>query len=186
MERKFLEGLGLEKDTIDSIMAENGKDINNAKEIRTEAFENLTAEKNNALSQLEDVRKELEEISSKAEGSEEAQAQITALQQQLEDKQKEYEETIKNKDFDNLLTQSLMKSGVKNDKAARALLPIDTLKESKNQENDITEAINSIKESDGYLFGDDTGTPPLKVDTGGNHDKKTETDPIEDILRQGL
>ena len=56
MERKFLEDLGLEKDVIDKIMAENGKDIEAEKQ-------KLTAQK----AELDGIKKQLNEANQQIE-----------------------------------------------------------------------------------------------------------------------
>jgi hypothetical protein len=53
MKTEFLTGLGLEKDVIDQIMAENGKDINAAKEAATEELATTKEEPKQTKEQLE-------------------------------------------------------------------------------------------------------------------------------------
>lgn len=56
MKREYLEGLGLEKEAIDSIMAENGKDI----EVAKKEVEGLELANKNLTEQLETANKEIE------------------------------------------------------------------------------------------------------------------------------
>lgn len=53
MKREFLEGLGLEKEAIDKIMAENGKDI----QVEKAKLKPLEDEKNSLISALEEANK---------------------------------------------------------------------------------------------------------------------------------
>ena len=62
MKREFLEGLGLEKDVIDQIMAENGKDINREKN-RADNVQTQLDEAKNTLKGSEGVN--VEELSGK-------------------------------------------------------------------------------------------------------------------------
>ena len=59
MKREFLEKLGLEKDVIDQIMDENGKDINKANG-KLELVQKQLDEANNTIKTHEDKIKELE------------------------------------------------------------------------------------------------------------------------------
>lgn len=77
MKREFLEGLGLEKDVIDQIMAENGKDINREKN-RADNVQTQLDEAKNALKGFEGVN--VEELSGKVTTAEQ---QVAALQAEL-------------------------------------------------------------------------------------------------------
>lgn len=56
MERKFLESLGIEKEAIDKIMAENGKDIEAQKALTAAEAQKVTAA-NDTIKQLQDTVK---------------------------------------------------------------------------------------------------------------------------------
>lgn len=64
MEREFLSKLGLEKDVIDKIMAENGKDIEAVK-AKTKANEQTVAEK---ASEIESLKAQLAEANKTIDG----------------------------------------------------------------------------------------------------------------------
>ena len=55
-------------------------------------------------------------------------------------------------------------AGGRNEKAVMAMLDMDTLKESKNQSEDIKKALEDVKKSDGYLFG---AKEPINNPVGG-------------------
>lgn len=74
MQRKFLEDLGLEKDVIDKIMGENGKDIEAAKSVNSGDLQTKTAE----LSQANEKIKALEEAAKAFDG-----VDVTALQKEV-------------------------------------------------------------------------------------------------------
>ena len=61
MERKFLEELGLEKEAIDKIMAENGKDIESQKALTLAESEKLK-KASETISQLQDTVKQFDGI----------------------------------------------------------------------------------------------------------------------------
>ena len=88
--REFLRGLELDKETIDTIMAEHGKLITEAKE-KTQELEN----------KVKDYESKIGELSSKAETNAKIQEELDTLKKQIaeEKKQKEQEdlETTLNK-----------------------------------------------------------------------------------------
>jgi len=81
--REFLRGLELDKETIDTIMAEHGKLITEAKE-KTQELEN----------KVKDYESKIGELSSKAETNTKIQEELDTLKKQIaeEKKQKEQED----------------------------------------------------------------------------------------------
>ena len=81
--REFLKGLELDKETIDTIMAEHGKLITEAKE-KAQELEN----------KVKDYESKIEELSSKAETNTKVQEELDTLKKQIaeEKKQKEQED----------------------------------------------------------------------------------------------
>lgn len=81
--REFLKGLELDKETIDTIMAEHGKLITEAKE-KTQELEN----------KVKDYETKIGELSSKAETNTKIQEELDTLKKQIaeEKKQKEQED----------------------------------------------------------------------------------------------
>lgn len=143
MQRKFLEGLGLEKEVIDRIMDENGKDIENAKS-------KLETERDNYKSQFETAQNALKEF----EGVDvkDLQGKITQLNSDLAQKEADYNAKIADMEFNGKLDGIISQSGAKNAKAVRALLDIETLKASKNQDADLQAAIDTCKAENDFLF----------------------------------
>ena len=76
MTRKFLENLGLEKDVIDEIMSQNGKDIENAKGDIT----SVTSERDSLKKDVEERDKQIETLKKSAGNNEDLKKQIEALQ----------------------------------------------------------------------------------------------------------
>ena len=140
MQRKFLEDLGLEKETIDKIMDENGKDINREKG-KAEEFKTQLDTAKETLKSFEGV--DVKELQSK----------VATLTSDLEQKDNDYQEKIADMEFNNLLDTAISSSGAKNAKAVKALLDIDVLKSSKNQSDDIKKAIDTVKSENDYMFG---------------------------------
>ena len=82
--------------------------------------------------------------------------QIAELNQKLSDKESEYQTQIADRDFQDMLKESIASVKGKNTKAITALLDLDTLKASKNQKEDIATALKGLAEAEDskMLFGD--------------------------------
>ena len=86
---------------------------------------------------------------------------INTLKTDLANKDKELNEKLAERDFNDLLRESINSAKGKNAKAITALLDVDTLKASKNQKDDIAAALKTLSEAEDskMLFGDPEPTP---------------------------
>lgn len=162
MKTDFLKGLGLEQDVIDKIMAENGKDIA-AEKAKTTKVE---GERDNYKSQLETATESLEKF--KDVDTAAMQGEIDKLNQQLKDKDAEYAAKEADRIFSDTIKEAIKTAGGRNEKAVMAMLDMDALKDSKNQSEDIKKALETVKESDAYLFGSDEPFKNPVGATGGS------------------
>lgn len=161
MKTEFLKGLGLEQDAIDKIMAENGKDIAAEKAKTTKA----EGERDNYKSQLETATESLEKFKDVDPAA--MQSEIDKLNQQLKDKDAEYAAKETDRIFADTIKEAIKSAGGRNEKAVMAMLDMDALKASKNQSEDIKKALETVKESDAYLFGSDEPFSNPVGPTGG-------------------
>lgn len=165
MQRKFLEGLGLEKEVVDKIMVANGTDIENLKADRDE-YKRQLGEAQKTLKSFEDV--DIEEL----------QGKITKLTNDLAAKDTEIQQKLADRDFGDALKEAITSAGARNAKAVMALLDQDSLKTSKNQKEDIQRALEAVKKENDYLFQPEKPLPKMvSVTTGPNpavDDKKTQ------------
>ena len=88
--------------------------------------------------------------------------QIADLQADLKKKDDEYQAQIADRDFSEILKESIAGANGKNAKAIKALLDdkLDSLKKSKNQKEDIDAAIKELAEAEDskFLFGEPDAT----------------------------
>ena len=167
MKREFLQNFKvgdqpLTKEIIDAIMDENGKDIEEAKK----PFADYDAIKE----QLQTAKDGLKAF----EGVDVAQlqSQITTLNTQLADKDKEWQGKLDAMAFDGKIKDAITAAKGKSAKAIAALLDIEALKASKNQDADIKTALDNLKKESGYLFEDEKTPPPFSTGSGtGGGDK---------------
>lgn len=95
----------------------------------------------------------------------------------LEAHRKEQEDRV----FNDSLTSAISEAKGKNAKAIMALLDLDKLRGSRNQEKDIKGALDALRTESGYLFDDNGGNPKF---TGGNtNTNKGGTTTIKDIMK---
>ena len=167
MKREFLQNLkvgdqALPKEIIDAIMDENGKDIEAAKK----PFADYEAIKER-LKTAEDGLKAFDGVYVK-----DLQGKIDTLKGQLSDKDKEWQAKLDNMAFDGRVKDAITAAKGRNAKAISALLDIEALRTSKNQEADIKAALEALKKDSGYLF-DDEQIPPHYAPGTGAHGSQT-------------
>ena len=125
----------------------------------------------------------IEELKKQLEGFKDVD--VTALNQRITDLEaekatikKEYDDKIADRDFNDILKDSIASAKGKNAKAITALLDIDALKASKNQKDDIAAALKTLTEAEDskMLFGEPepnivgNGNPIGTVTKGGTQD----------------
>lgn len=160
MKREFLQNFKigdqpLTKEVIDAIMEENGRDI--------EAAKKPFADYDHIKEQLKTAQDGLKAF----DGVDVAklQGEITTLQGKLTDKDKEWQDKMDGMVFDGKVKDAITAAKGKNAKAIAALLEMDTLRQSKNQETDIKAAVEALKKDNAYLFETEQ-VPPYAGGTG--------------------
>ena len=164
MKAEFLKGLGLEQDVVDKIMAENGKDVA-AEQAKTTKAE---GERDNYKDQLATATESLEKFKDVDPAA--LQSEIENLNKQLKDKDEEYAAKEADRIFSDTVKEAIKSAGGRNEKAVMAMLDMEALKASKNQSEDIKKALETVKESDAYLFGSDEPFMNAVGATGGSAD----------------
>lgn len=110
--------------------------------------------------------------------------QIAKLTGDLTAKDTEYQKKIADMEFDGLLSSAIAAAKGKNANAIIGTLAkqMDALKASKNQSEDIKAALTALKESDAYLFEDESTPPPYAGGTG-THQVNTKYSPEINAIR---
>ena len=169
MKREELEKLGLTKEQIDNVLDLHHKELDPVnKELETT--------KNDLTASQEKVRT-TEEALKKFDGVDPAalNQEITKLKNDLKEQDETHKQQIADRDFNDLLKESIVTAKGRNAKAITALLDVDALKVSKNQKEDIASALKALAEAEdsSMLFGESvkevgTGDVPGIVIKGGN------------------
>lgn len=171
MKREDLTAKGLTAEQIDYVMAEYGKELNP-----------LKAERDSYKIQLDTAQTSLKAM----EGIDAAglQTKITELTNQLKGKDTEIAQIRSDYAFDSAINDAIRKASGRNEKAIRALLDLDTLKASKNQEQDIAAALDALKKDNDYLFQPEKKIPYVVSTTSGiNQDAQTKREQANEALR---
>lgn len=122
MKRKFLEDLGLTKEQVDSIMAVNGDDIENAKS----DFENIVKERDSLKTTLVERDNQLEVLKKSTGDTDVLKQQIEMLQKDNASVKEAHEAEMKKIQIESVVTNALTVAGAKNIKAVKALLDLES------------------------------------------------------------
>lgn len=168
MNRETLKELGLTDEQVDSVMASHGKVVNATKEELTGAQSELESYK----TQLASRDTQLEELSGKATGNEELQATISALKDANEAAKTQHQAELSATKLNYELDQALLINKARNPRAVKALLDSEVIKLGEDgRVVGLAEQLEGLKESDPYLFADDSTTPPPAGHTPGAHQR---------------
>lgn len=171
MKRDFLEALGLEKETVDKIMAENGADLEREKAKTTQAKADLA-----------DTQGKLTEATTELEALKKSNGDIATVQKQLTDLQDKYDKDtgdlrsqLADRDYTDAIGRSIAGKGLKfSSKSAQRAFEA-ALKEKKLELKDgeldgLDDFIKAQKEADPDAFAPDKALPRIIIGGvgGGN------------------
>lgn len=98
-----------------------------------------------------------------------------AIQRDRDDWKKKYDDAVaahqkelENREFNDSLSAAIKEAKGKSDKAIIALLDVEKLRASRNQQSDIKSALDALRSESGYLFEDNGGTPYFASGKSGN------------------
>ncbi len=182
MERSFLKGLGLEKDIIDKIMNENGKDIEAEKSKITQLQTQLdTANKtiDTANKTIKERDTQLETLKNSPDNPETLKQQIQKLQDDNKAAKEAHEKEIKELKVSTALEKALSDAKAKNAKAVKALLDLgdDVELADDGTIKGLDDKIKGLKKSDAYLFDDTKPSTTIKGANPTNTNPNNPTDP---------
>ena len=109
MKRKFLEDLGLTKEQIDSVMAENGRDI----EAEKEKVTTTTAELEDLKNQLKEANSTITDLKKNNADNEALQTKVKEYEDTIKTQKAEYEDKMRNLTLDTAIEKALSNAGAK-------------------------------------------------------------------------
>lgn len=104
--------------------------------------------------------------------------QIDDLTEDLKKKDEEHQKQLDDRDFEDLLKDSISQAKGRNAKAITALLDVENLKQSKNQKEDVAAALKALSEQEDskMLFGEPEPKPVGNGDLIGRVSGGTQAD----------
>lgn len=155
MKREDLEKLGLSKEQIDSILNLHHGEMTPVKDDLKKTQDDLKLAQGK-VTETEGKLKELEGLDK--DGYEK---KLKELEEALKQKDTEHAAQLADRDFSDMLKESITAAKGKNTKAITALLDMDALKASKNQKDDIAAALKALTEAEDskMLFGEPEAQP---------------------------
>lgn len=143
----------------------------------------VVAARDGYKSQLETAQNSLKEF----EGVDvnDLKNKISSLTRDLDTQKAQHEQQIADIEFSNALDSAISGMRGKSAKAVKALLDIDALKASKNQEADIKAALDNLKKESSYLF-EDENTPPFYAAGTGTAGMSGNYSPEDAALRSAF
>lgn len=149
MKKEDLLALGLTEEQVAEVQKLNGIDIGKEQKKYTD----IEVERDNYKSQLDianDALKNFEGVD-----LDKLNGELAKLKSDLETKDKEFQTQLFERDFTSKLEEKISALGGKNSKAVKAMIDIEALKASKNQDSDIELALQACKNENNWLFGAD-------------------------------
>lgn len=163
MKREFLEELKIDKDTIDKIMAENGKDI----EAEKTKLTTLKAELDGIKTQLKEANTQIESF--KGMDIEGIKRAADDWKVKAETAQTEAEKQISKIKLENALEIALVSSKAKSTKAVKALLDVEKIKLDGDKLLGFDDQLTTLKKDSAYLFDEVTDPSTVIVNSGKQH-----------------
>lgn len=178
MKREFLQNLkvgeeALPKEIIDTIMAENGRDITAAKEAAVKPYADYEA-----------IKEERDKLKAQ-QGDGLVDGKTAAQWKEAHDKAiSDHQQELDGIKFQGVLDSAITAAKGKNAKAIAALLDVETLRGSEDQSKAIKDALEDLKKENGYLFDDGATPPPYARGTGTGNPAPAGTDTLAGALRE--
>lgn len=140
--------MGLEKDQINTIMAEFGKSVNGLKE----QVDTLTAERDSFKKQVDTSNKQLDEMKANIKDNDELKSQIADLQGQLKESQENAKAELLSVKKNNAINNALREAHVRDNKAIMPFLDTDAIKYNDDGLTGLKGQIEDLQKNKAFLF----------------------------------
>lgn len=167
MKREFLESLGLDKETVDKIMAENGSDLEREKAKTTQAKADLA----DAQAKLADRDKDLEKLRAASGDAETTRKQLEKLQAKYTAETEQYKAQLADRDYSDAVAAAITGKGLRFSSKSAQRAFTAALKEQKLELKDgqltgIDDFIKTQREEDPDAFAPDKPAPRFLAPSG--------------------
>lgn len=151
MDRRFLEELGLEKETIDKVMLEHGKTVNETK-AKAEKVDTLESQIEDYEKQIEDRDKQLEDLSKKAQGNEELSEELNRLKEENQKTADEWKQKLEQQQKSFAIQSALRDANAHDPDLVQKAIDTDAVSFKDGKLIGIDEQLNDLKENKSFLF----------------------------------
>ncbi len=169
MKRKFLEDLGLTKEQIDSVMAENGKDI----EAEKEKAATTTAELEDVKVQLKEANSTITNLKKNNTDNEALQTKVKEYEDAIKTQKADYEAKVRNLTLDSAIEKALSKANAKHSDLLSTKINKEKLVIGEDGKvTGLDDQLKELKETYKDLFEEKiSGIPPANPEggLGGNN-----------------
>lgn len=110
---------------------------------------------------------------------------VEGLKKSASDWENKYNSDLAALKLDNAVNMALVEAKVKNPKLAKAALDSSIIKLDGEKLIGLSEQLEALKESDGYLFDTEEPTAKATVTTGAQHNNNTNTDSLISAIMAG-
>ncbi len=156
MKRKFLEDLGLEKEAIDKIMAENGNDVNTAKA----DYDSLKQQLDAANMQIQERDIQLETLKNSTGDMEALKQQIASLQSDNQATKEKYEAAMKDLKLSTAIKLALGDSAQDADLVAGLFDKSKLIMSDDGKITGLDEQMKALKKEKAFLFKEEKAPQP--------------------------
>lgn len=157
--KQLKEKLGDLYEQVEEATSDFEVDLSEQKFIPYNRFKEVNEQAKDFKSQIDEREKQLKSLAEQNKGNEELQKRISELQAENDKAKNEYEHKIKARELDYTIETLAMKNKVRNAKAFRALLDLESIGDDFSKLDD---QVKAIKESDSYLFEIEEEQPPKR------------------------
>lgn len=178
MKRESLKELGLNEEQIKKIMDINGADIEKAKGDSAEA----SKENESLRSQIKERDKDLKHLRKQVEDNKDLTEQLNNLKDKYDKDTADLNTKLSHVRLNSAIDRSLSKDKVRNIKAIKGLLDMDSIKLDKDGNlTGLQDQVEDIKKSDPYLF--DQGQKEDYKPDNGKPAKTSEAQTMIDVFK---
>lgn len=159
--REELRKIGIEDEKLEQVMKLHGSAVDSLNESvsqKTSELEAAISERDSYKQRVEDQSNQLDELNNKVKNGEDLTEQIEALKNANKAKDDEHAKQVAKVKLNYEIEKELMNANARNSKAVLALIDSEVIKlnDEGNGVKGLSEQLEALKESDGYLFNDVT------------------------------
>jgi chromosome segregation ATPase len=158
--------------------------VNDGNYIPKEKFDEKTEKVAALEKQISQRDEQIEQLKEDTNASDELKSKIEELQEKNEKTKTELQKKLEQQKLDSEIDKALLKRKARNPKAVKALLEMDKVEVTDEGVNGLDEQLESLEESDDYLFEKEENKPTKTAGDFNTGDDDTGNDSNEDWAKR--